>query len=59
MKNHRGDVALAHDSVRQERLGTLGWHIVRVTWDQIVRDPASVVRRVRHALLRREAGLPV
>ncbi|MGH8993158.1 MAG: type IV toxin-antitoxin system AbiEi family antitoxin domain-containing protein [Acidimicrobiia bacterium] len=52
--HHLTDLAFETDSVRDADLAIAGWILIHVTWAQIHRDPAGVVRRVRRALSRRE-----
>jgi predicted transcriptional regulator of viral defense system len=49
-----GDVAnaLVAEKLRQERLEELGYVVVRVTWQQVTRDPGLVAERVRRAFTR-------
>lgn len=42
--------ALSEEKRRQAALESLGWVVVRWTWDELARDPQSVIARVRMAL---------
>jgi len=42
------------DRRRDNEVARLGWRVLRVSWDEVVRQPASVVKLVRDAL---SAGL--
>jgi very-short-patch-repair endonuclease len=42
--------AMAADHQRQNRLMIAGWHVIRFTWGQVVRQPAQVAADVRRAL---------
>lgn len=46
------------EKIREDRIRALGFIVVRWTWDQIIRDSASVAARIRHAatIARRRAG---
>lgn len=48
---HRGNV-LTREKRRQESLERAGYIVVRVTWDDVLRDPEQTVARVRAALER-------
>ncbi|MGH8975061.1 MAG: endonuclease domain-containing protein [Acidimicrobiia bacterium] len=53
-EHHLNDLAFESDSVRDADLAIAGWIVIHVTWAQIRRDPAGVVRRIRQAISRRE-----
>jgi very-short-patch-repair endonuclease len=42
--------ALFRDRHRADDLGDVGWRLIRITWDDVVRAPAEVIRRIRRAL---------
>ncbi|WP_175525247.1 endonuclease domain-containing protein [Microbacterium sp. cf046] len=48
---HRTDQRQWHrDIEKHERLADLGWRVIRVSRDQVFRDPASIAQRVRRAI---------
>jgi len=47
---HSDSQAFERDRVRQNRLATEGWLVLRFTWKQITEDSAGVMRTVRHAV---------
>ncbi len=50
--------ALIQEKLREDRIRSLGFIVVRWTWDELFRDPAAIVARVNAAsmLARRRAG---
>ena len=56
-QDHFTDEAFESDPVRDAELGIAKWIVIHVTWAQLHDDPASVVRRVRRALVSRGALL--
>lgn len=46
---HAGDHMVAKDRRRDRRTGALGWHTERLTWYEVRREQAAVVRRVLEA----------
>jgi very-short-patch-repair endonuclease len=52
-EHHLNDEAFESDPMRDADLAIAGWIIIHVTWAQIDRDPAGVVRRIRQAITRR------
>jgi very-short-patch-repair endonuclease len=42
--------AMAKDFVRQNGLVPYGWHVLRFTWRQVVREPDMVARTIAQAL---------
>jgi hypothetical protein len=42
--------AMAKDFVRQNGLVPYGWHVLRFTWRQVVREPEMVARAIAGAL---------
>jgi len=53
---HSSPEAFQHDRTRQNHLVALGWTVLRFTWADIVRDPASVAKLLRDAIARLEAA---
>lgn len=53
---HASPDAFQRDRTRQNRLVALGWTVLRFTWADVVRDPASVARTIRQARARLEAA---
>jgi very-short-patch-repair endonuclease len=47
---HELPEALFRDRWRADDLAALGWRLIRVTWDDVVRRPQVVVGRIRRAL---------
>ena len=47
---HGGRVAFVRDHRRMSALAAAGWRVLPVTWEQVTRSPATVVREVRRAL---------
>lgn len=47
--------ALAEERARHQALEAAGWIVVRWTWDELARDPASVIARIRAALQHRSS----
>lgn len=47
---HSGRAAWQHDLERRNRLTALGWRVVNVTWDDLVRRPQVIVDTVRRLL---------
>jgi very-short-patch-repair endonuclease len=48
---YRGDAnALWKEKRRQEALERAGWVVVRVTWNDVLREPRQTAERVRAAL---------
>lgn len=43
---------LIEEKLREERLREAGWEVVRVSWDQLAKNPRDVVNRVRAAFAR-------
>ena len=48
---HDPDDARARDRRRDNEAARLGWRVVRITWDDVLNRPASVVALVRDALM--------
>ena len=53
--HHTSRLDQAHDRRRDEQLRSAGWHVVRVTEDEVWRDPHRAVARVRAARARARA----
>ncbi len=53
---HGTPEAFQHDRTRQNRLVALGWTVLRFTWADVVRDPATVARTIRATIERLEAA---
>jgi hypothetical protein len=49
-RHHSALLDAEADAVRDAALTAAGWTVVRITWDQLVNDPAAVVARIRHLL---------
>lgn len=47
---HGTPKAMSADLARQNRLVALGWVVLRFTWDQVVRRPATVIDQLRPLL---------
>lgn len=47
---HTSPGSFQRDRTRQNRLVALGWTVLRFTWADVVKDPASVARTIRVAL---------
>lgn len=43
--------AMTADFVRQNKLPALGWHVLRFTWHQVVRQPKAVADAIRAVLV--------
>ena len=48
--HHLTDEAFESDPLHDADLAIEGWIIIHITWAQLQKDPAGVVRRVRRAL---------
>ncbi len=53
---HSTKTQVERDARRQEALEAMGWHFERVTFDQVYRDPAGTLVRIRTALADRRAA---
>ena len=53
---YRDESALPAEKKRQEQLERMGYRVVRVTWSDIVNDPAGTAARIAWAL--RAGGHP-
>lgn len=47
---HDPEDARDRDRRRDNEVVRLGWRVLRVTWDEVVRDPEYVVQLVRDSL---------
>jgi len=47
---HGGPADWRRDLARRNELTGLGWRIIHVTWDDVTRRPATVIRQVRIAI---------
>lgn len=54
--SHSSPDAFQRDRTRQNRLVALGWTVLRFTWADVVRDPASVAATIREAMSRLPAA---
>ena len=52
---HSGGRKFEQDRNRQNRLMNLGWHVLRVTWEMLTRDPRGVCRSVVEAIALRSS----
>jgi hypothetical protein len=49
--SHRTEKALAEDPIRQARIESLGWIIIRFTWRRFIEDPHGVIREIHAAFV--------
>lgn len=49
-RSHSSPDAFQHDRSRQNRLISLGWLVLRFTWNDVVRRPAEVARVIRETV---------
>jgi very-short-patch-repair endonuclease len=56
-EHHSSVEAFQRDRVRQNELLALGWTVLRFTWEDVTRRPATVAHAIRAALLDRGASL--
>ena len=55
-EHHSSPDAFQRDRTRQNRLVALGWTVLRFTWDDVVRRPASVAAQIAEAIDRLPAA---
>lgn len=55
-EHHSAPDAFQRDRTRQNRLVTLGWTVLRFTWDDVVRRPALVAQTIQDAVNRLPAA---
>ena len=53
---HRDRGTFRRDIARYRGLENLGWKIIRITADDILRNPDELVRLIRHWIKRRSGG---
>jgi len=55
---HDNRLSRQDDADRQATLEAAGFHVVRVTWDQVTREPVNTVQRLRRAFAARPPAAP-
>jgi very-short-patch-repair endonuclease len=54
-ETHRTRTAYENDRARDRMLTAAGWHVMRVTWRQLHKEPEAIVRDLRALLMRPES----
>lgn len=54
---HEGAEAVTSDGIREGAVWAQGWHLVRVTWLRLRRDPRGIVEEARRALVLRQSSV--
>ncbi|MGZ4209619.1 MAG: endonuclease domain-containing protein [Actinomycetota bacterium] len=49
---HSGRARFQNDRARRNRLTTLGWRVIHVTWQDLLEQPRAVVEVIRRTLAR-------
>lgn len=56
---HIDDATFQRDRARQNELAALGWLVLRFTWEQITRNPTTVVAQILAAIAHRQSTFAV